>query len=225
MRNLEQYNPDNLSPTQLWGLGISSLLTEMNGLRHDLLHHHGETENNLKALKHMMVRDWGIETREEYLNMLNGLLNGGHNRAYMQTQHDLTQLSEFAITEYLTANMGNKKRESELQLIRSYRHTLSKSGIRAWDDGRYASICRWGTSLGLFSEQECWQMLYELALKVQPCFDSWYSFGISYVVGRQYWQSNATEVFAKEEMRVIRGLTGDPNSPWNQLDWNLTLSL
>jgi len=218
------YNPDNLSPVKLWGLAISSLLTEMNQLQHDVLHHHGTGDINIKNLKHMMVRDWGIETRDEYLDMLQWLLDEGHNSSYMRMQAHLNTLSESAMDAYIDAHSHDTDRQSCLQLIRNYRNTLSIGGISAWDDGRYISICRWGTSLGLFSEEECWEKIHQVSLRVQKSYDSWYSFALSYIAGRQFWREDATESFAKDEMDVVRRLTGDPKSPWNALKWDLDLT-
>ncbi|ACA86780.1 DUF1266 domain-containing protein [Shewanella woodyi] len=226
MNSSEQsgYNPDNLSSVKLWGLAVSALLTEMNELRHDVLHHHGTSDEDIKDLKHMMMRDWGIETREEYLNMLKWLREEGHNRSYMQMQDHLNTLSESAIDAYIDAHSHNVDRQSCLQLVRNYRHTLNIGGIGAWDDGRYVSICRWGASLGLFSEDECWEKIKQISLRVQQSYDSWHSFALSYIAGRQFWRNDATESFAKDEMDVVRRLTGDPKSPWNTLEWNLDLT-
>ncbi len=218
------YNPGNLSPVKLWGLGVSSLLTEMNELPHDVLHHHGTSDDNIKDLTHMMKRDWGIETREEYLNMLQWLLDDGHNRSYMQMQDHLNALSENAIDAYIHTYSHNLDRQNCLKLVRNYRNTLSIGGIGAWDDGRYVSICRWGASLGLFSEEECWDKIHQVSLRVQQSYDSWYSFALSYIAGRQFWRNDATESFAKDEMDVVRRLTGDPKSPWNTLKWDLDLT-
>ncbi|WP_444944987.1 DUF1266 domain-containing protein [Microbulbifer sp. ZKSA006] len=219
------YNPDNLSDAQLWGLGVSSILTEMNGQRHDTLYQAGvRTEKVVSNLKHMMQRDWGIESREEYLDMLEWLANEGHNHSYMQIQDHFNTLSEKSIDALIKAYSHNTDQQSNFKIVRNYRHTLRVGGIGAWDDGRYVSICRWGATTGVLTEEESWEKIHQVALRVQSSYDSWYSFGLSYIAGRQYWRKDTSEFFAKDAMKMIRGLTGKSNSPWNLLDWNLDLS-
>ncbi|WP_413664541.1 DUF1266 domain-containing protein [Microbulbifer sp. CNSA002] len=219
------YNPDNLSDAQLWGLGVSSILTEMNGQRHDTLYQSGaRTENVVTNLIHMMKRDWGIESREEYLDMLKWLSNEGHNHSYMQIQNHFNALSESSINALIDIYSHDTDKQSSFKIVKNYRHTLRVGGIGAWDDGRYVSICRWGATTGVLTEEESWEKIHRVALRVQNSYDSWYSFGLSYIAGRQYWRKDTSEFFAKDAMNMIKGLTGDPNSPWNLLDWNLDLS-
>jgi len=225
MNNTDQYNPDNLSPTQLWGLAISTLLSEMNFCRHDILHHHGTSETDIEELRHVLKRDWGIESREELLDMLDWLEKDGHNTGYMAMQHHLNSLSEASMNAYITNFDHNKDHQSKLMLVKNYRHTLNEGGIGAWDYGRYVSLCRWGASLNYISEEECWAFIFKIAPLVQQSYEDWYSFGVSYMAGRMYWRAIATEDRAISEMDIIRRLTGNASSPWNVLDWNEPLAI
>lgn len=220
---INTYNPDNLSEIQLWGLALAGPLTDMNGLRHDVLHHHGNTDRDIDNLKHMMKRDWGISTREEYLDMLEFLSTRGHNHSYMQIQDHLNSLSENAIDSYIGTFSHDVDKSNELKLVRNYRHSLNSCGIKAWDDGRYVSICRWGATVGVFSEQECWEKIYQLSLIAQKTYDSWYEYMLSYTAGRQYWQSDISESKAKVSISTIKNLTSTPQSPCNILSWRLNL--
>ncbi|WP_282073452.1 DUF1266 domain-containing protein, partial [Janibacter hoylei] len=75
-------------------------------------------------------------------------------------------------------------------------------------DMRCISVCRWCTSLGMLSEEEAWEKIHRIAQRAQKSFDSWYSFALSYIAGRQYWRKSVSESFAKESIEVIKRLTG-----------------
>jgi len=215
----ENYNPDNLTQAELWGLGVSSLLTEMNQGRHDILRH-GEVSD----VRHFVKRDWGIETRDELLDMLKLLEDQGHNQSYLEQQIHLNSLSEPAINAYIDAHNHDEKHHAQLSIIKNNRYTLRKGGIGAWDDGRHVSLCRWGLIMELISEEECWDFIFKTAKKVQTAYRDWYSFGVSYTAGKLYWQGLATEESSKNEMSVVRRLTGNVYSPWNKLDWDESLA-
>ncbi|VAW65606.1 hypothetical protein MNBD_GAMMA10-223 [hydrothermal vent metagenome] len=219
------HNPDNLSTTQLWGLALSSLLTEMNHQRHDILDYHNGEKQGVEQLRHVTKRDWGIETREELLDILDWLKKEGQNANYLNMQNHIKSLSEAGINAYIEAHQKNEDLQNRLLLVKNYRHALNNSGILAWDIGRYVYLCRCGACLELFSQKESWEFIFKASLLAQKTYDSWYSFAISYIAGRKYWRAIATEDRALLEMDIVLRLTGDEKSPWNTLKWNHSLTL
>ncbi|WP_444926837.1 DUF1266 domain-containing protein [Microbulbifer sp. TRSA002] len=217
-------NPDALSQTQLWILGLMGQICEMNELRHDVFHNLGTSEQSRQNIAHMMKRDWGIESREDCLSMLEWLRTEGHNAGYMPQQKYFEGLSEAAIDAYIEAHDHDTDEQIRLKLVKAYRHTLQVGGIGAWDYARFITVSRWCTSLELLSEEEAWEKMLDIAQRAQKSFDSWYSYGLSYIAGRQYWRKTLSEDFAKKSTEVIKGLTGSPHSPWNSLPWDLNLN-
>lgn len=219
-----QENTQPLSKTQLWGLGLSAILTEMNRDRHDVLDGGGDKQEALDTIRHILKRDWGIETREALLRQIHRLLNGhGHGPGYRRLQHLLSAMSEAEMEAYIQRHQHDEEHHSELLIVRLNRFALDRTGIDAWDEGRSVNLCRWGMAVGMVGEKEGWDMIMSMARDAQQKYDSWYHFAISYVVGRQYWRSLATEDFVNDQMDILRRLTGNPESPWNTLDWHLPL--
>lgn len=59
-----------LSPTQRWGFGLCAILTEMNRDEHHMLFGRGDSQEDLDRTRHSLKRDWGIDTRDDLLDML-----------------------------------------------------------------------------------------------------------------------------------------------------------
>ncbi len=220
----QHYNPDGLSPAQLWCLATSAILTERNGGRHDTLHSNGNQKDEIDALQHILKRDWSITSKKDLLDTLQWLETDGHNTGYMNLQQQLTTMSETEIAHYTDANQNNSKLHSSLILVKNYRRRLRKGGIRAWDDGRYISLCRWGATSGYITEDEAWSLMIPIGQQIQCSFKDWYSFGISYIAGRQYWRSQLSQEHAKTQMEYFYTLFHEQYSPWRVIAWNTELN-
>lgn len=215
---MSDYNPENLSNGQLWVLGLSALLSERNGKPLDRLRHH----ENVDGVRHFVKRDWGIESRDELLDMLQWLKDEGHNQSYLETQAFMSSLSEESMNAYINASPDNNQL-AKRKIVKNYRHVLGKGGISAWDYGRYASLCQWGVIVEWLEEDECWEKLFSIARKAQQEYLDWYDYGVSYIAGRLYWRGVATGDNTDAEMEVIRRIIANANSPWNKINWNESL--
>lgn len=212
-----------LTPAARWGLGLSAILTAMNNDPQDTLYRGVSTQEDSDRIAFVMKRDWGIETRQEYLDMLEWLENEGHNAGYMHLHRRLASLSEHDKDLFIAGYSHSEDSQHKAILARNYLFILEHVGIAAWDQGRYVSLCQWGAATGVFKADEAWQMIMTMARKAQRQYHSWYQYGISYTAGRQYWRGQATRESALNEQEIVRTLTGDPNSSWRSLDWDIPL--
>lgn len=213
-----------LTPTQRWGLGLCAILTEMNRDEHHTLFGRGDTPEDLERTRHSLHRDWGIDTRDDLLDMLKRLETEGHNRGYMRRHRYLATLSDAEREREVARFKGDIDRYHEQLIIRNNLAILDNVGIEAWDLGRYVNLCRWGMTLGLMEENEGWRRIIGLSIYTQRRFNGWFHFAVSYVTGRQYWRSLATKDYIDEQMLILKRLTGNPESPWNALDWDMQLT-
>lgn len=213
-----------LSPTQLWGMALCAVLTEMNRDSHDVLFGRGEAQGDLERTQHSLKRDWGIETRDDLLDMLKWLENEGHNRGYMRRHRYLSTLSDAERERQVESCRDNIELYNEYLIVKNNLAILDNVGIEAWDIGRYVNLCRWGMTTGLLNENEGWRRIIGIAIYAQRRYSGWFHFAVSYITGRQYWRSLATEDFITDQMAILRRLTGNPKSPWNTLDWDMQLT-
>lgn len=219
----EQTDQNKISDAQLWALGVSAVLTEINNNQHNDFYLEEQSEENLELHQRTLKRDWSIETPEELEKTLDWLLNEGHNTKYMNQQNFLRSLSLDAMNRYVNAFKNNEDAYNELTLVINYREVLQDCGILAWDYGRYVSMVRWGGLLSFYPEKRGWELIMPIARRVQETFTDWYHFGTSYYAGRHYWSAIVTEDRALDSMNLIRRLISNEQCVWGKLDWNTDL--
>ncbi|MBT5228801.1 MAG: DUF1266 domain-containing protein [Methylococcales bacterium] len=206
---------------QFWALGVSAILTQMNGAEHDQLHSRGNTAAAKKDIIHSLKVYWSVNNREDLLENLVWLgEGGGHNLGFIEWVKLFQLKSEHRIQAYLKAN----PEKQSMFLVANYYQSLSSVGIRAWDDGRYVSLCRWGATAGYLTEDEAWGRILAHARDVQSAFTGWDQFAISYIAGKQYWQEKTEVDFLMKEMAHVTALNTDKDSPWVKLPWDLDLN-
>lgn len=212
-------NPTNLSKSQLWLVATSGMLTQLNKEFHDTLlpHHIYSTSELLEDSKQCLLRDW--ETKD--LADLSDTLKYLHNKQTflpVQKSWEFLSESEFDKTRYF----GNDKLELRnlISMVRNYQYDL-KGSDSAWHYGRCSWIIRHAFYNEFITEEEAWSLLEENGKLIKKAFDSWESFGLSYLTGAQYWKRNDyNEVSMKIFKNNITYLLTNKNSPWLNINWN-----
>lgn len=222
MKQNAQYNPCGFSSSQLWCLGLGAIQQAQNGAPQDLIGHEQADEVEIASVKQALQRDWDINHKNSLLETLEWLRASGHNRGYLAQQRKLEQMSVAGIEAYIDS-FADQKEANQVRVVANYRHVLGRGGVAAWDIGRYVWIARSGRMVRWLDDEEMWALLQDVAPACQPLFRSWYDYGVSYIAGRQYWRGVVTADAAERDSRTLQGVTGNPHSAWNRLDWNLSL--
>jgi hypothetical protein len=92
----------------------------------------------------------------------------------------------------------------------------------AWNECRAVNLIRAGVSVHFLTEAEAWPMLMDLARKTQATFRSWREMNAAFLDCRQVWAGQRDPDFDLCTQLLLNPV--DPNSPWNQLDWNTSLN-
>lgn len=212
-------NPTNLSKSQLWLIATSAMLTEMNREFHDTLlpHHIYSTPELLKESQQCLLRDW--ETKD--LADLSDTIQYLHSKktfAIVQNNWEFLTEPEFNKAQLL----GNDDIDlrNRIDMVRNYQYDLENSDL-GWHYGRCAWIIRHAFYNDIITEEEAWSLLEENGKYIRQHFTSWESFGLSYLVGSQYWKlENYSESAMKLAKKNITYLLTNRNSPWLNINWN-----
>ncbi len=208
-------NPTNLSKAQLWLIATSAMLTELNKEFHDTLlpHHIHSTPKLLKDNKQCLLRDWGIKDLKS-LNSTIHYLETEQTFEPMQNNWELLSESEFG---HLS---GQSEFRNVIDMVRNYQYDLCHSDY-GWHFGRCAWIIRHAFYNELISEEEAWDLLEKNGKRIKDQFHSWESFGLSYLIGAQYWKRKEyNEISMREFNANATFLLSNKKSPWLNVDWN-----
>lgn len=212
-------NPDNLSQQQLWLLGTSAMLTQFNRQRHDTLFPWGsdKSEEKLEEIRQCLKRDWDISNLEELSDTLEYL----HNKeTFSVQQHRWEMLSDIELQKASEMSaLGSAK--NIVHMVRAYQFNLHPGSDFAWHYGRRSWIIRMSTFVGYISEEEAWALLEENGERIKNAFESWETFGTSYMVGAQYWKRATYTIAAnRRNMDNFMFLLTNKNSPWLNIPWS-----
>ncbi len=211
-------NPTGLSKAQLWMIATSAMLTELNKEFHDTLlpHHIYGTPARIKDSKQCLLRDWDIKDLEGLSDTLN-YLHTQHTFSHVQQNWEHLSDLEFNQTQYAGIN---QEFSNLLNMVGDYQYDLKQSDY-AWHYGRCSWIIRHSLFDGFITEEEAWNLLEENSRRIKDKFHSWENFGLSYMVGAQYWKRKEyAEISIKGHKNILTYLLTNKNSPWLNVDWN-----
>jgi len=116
-------------------LGLSGILEELNNALHETLNGRVMNEANRKNLLDMLKREWGIETREDLMDMIQSLDEGGHSKAFNELSTLLAESPGISVYEIAEKHELKEYRLRRLMFVRDMRSVVGDRSLRAWDYG------------------------------------------------------------------------------------------
>ncbi|UCG30981.1 MAG: DUF1266 domain-containing protein [candidate division WOR-3 bacterium] len=206
---------------RLWALATTSVLTEYNRERHDILEGVARTEENIAKHHDLLNYWWGIDSRDGLFFVLDWLEQVGHRKRFDEMGQYMNTLTDEEYEEMI-ASLPVEDRSS-WEVVRENWTRLGAKSLIGWDFCRYIHLCRRGHLLGYLSESESWKLIMPKARFLQVSFDSWADLGDNYLVGREFWSLERTEASGEFFCQAYRRLIENPESPWNTIPWELAL--
>lgn len=206
------------SPVQRsWAIAATAILATFNHEPLGTLSAGGDRQRQKQLLRDW----WGISDRDDLLDALAWIDQGGHRKFFSELGAGVSKTSPEALKN-VVSGLGSDEANS-LRVAQQYYEKFGTQSITGWDYGRYISLCRWGVTVGYLSEDEAWPRVMHAAGILQRTFASWSEFGENYLVGREFWSLRQTRKDGAAMRAVYQRLLNDPGSPWNRLSWNLPL--
>jgi hypothetical protein len=215
-----------LTKAQLWAISLTGIMTELNSSYRNSLNAEAMDESGRNIWLTVLRRDWGITTREQLLETLDSLENGGHAASFREIQQIISEVNsvstESATRAVLSRYNWDQTKLNRFNYIWNNWYQYHNRTIKAWDLGRSISLCRWGYSVGFIAEEEAWKKIFHLASLIQPLYNSWEEYGYDYYMGRIFWASGfrEEESYLDRTEPVYRKLL---DSYWGWLDWHIDL--
>jgi Protein of unknown function (DUF1266) len=208
-----------------WALATTAIIFEFNRNRLDMLAGTAITPDLEANGKHLLSDGWGVNNRDDLLKTLTWLQFQGHRNEFEQIGTRADALSAQQLLTVEAAAQSSPQALNKLEIaLRSHR-TLGKKGILAWDLVRYIAVCRWGYLAGYLSETEAWDHIMPAALRLQRTFASWQDLQSDFLIGREYWSLQETQLKGARFHAIYDRLLEDPSSPWNTNPWAMNLNV
>lgn len=208
-----------------WALATSAILFERNNMRHDCLGGCSPTQETVANWKQVLSQWWGINSKEDLLNSLNWIENGGHRENFEKLGAYVASLDEQQLSELSTKVQNDEEARNQLDIVKRYYGKLGAKSILGWDYCRYIALCRWGYLIGYLTEQEAWDRIMPVAAMLQRNFTSWKDLGENFLVGRQFWSYEQTQSEGQRYRNIYKKLLTTSSSPWKVNPWGMKLGI
>lgn len=217
-------NPPTAALTQeqkLRAWATCAILTERNHDSHELLGGSFPTSDTVLEQQKLLEKWWGITSREELLQALEWIDQGGHREEFNRMGAALDSLDDIQIENLKFEMRSDPKVVNKIRVAHMNYKVLEKKSLLGWDYSRYIALCGWGYVAGYLDENEAWEKIMPVARMLQRIFDSWEDVGQNYLIGRQFWSLNETAHGGTEMQRAYEKLCTDPASPWRRYPWEM----
>lgn len=200
--------------------------------------------------KKVLVDQWGVHTREEWLANIGRLVTVRRRREmwmlYLAVRSDLAdRLGRTPkAKEWLACIVqeGGDKRDART-FVTSIEYSEAQVRKRVGKDivtpdvfvrtldgyalGQAVAMTTWGVALGHGDVAEAREIIHRINEEGRPAFTSWIDFGLSYIVGRvMHWSDGnvdekSFEKFGDGWSDFQAATTAKRNGPWATLSWSL----
>ena len=207
-----------------WALACGAVLNERNGDRHDTLLPCDRTKSNVKRWEKIIYEYWAVKDREDLLDSLLWLEEGGRRVVFEKLGRFIQGLSDDQYTQLVELKSYDIEELNRIQYARKYYEKLGGKSILGCDYTRYICLCRWGYLLGFLTEQEAWERIIPSARMLQKKFDSWEDLGQNYLIGRRFCSYESTQEEGWLLDDAFQRLLDMRSSPWNKYPWDMDLT-
>lgn len=163
---------------------------------------HGEPYQTLRLVQDeeytaaVLENGWGIESREDGLEMLESLLGGRHANAFAEEfakakAGDFEEMDEEDAEDY---QAGVEAITEVLELPGALVERCDT--LYAWDLERIGYLVRLFVNMGYLAEEEAWGWMQEAAAKIKETFSTWEEYMVSLLLGRGFAMGLHQEPYA-----------------------------
>ena len=223
---LDDAQPSETTPSVLWLNGTHAVLTKVN--YGDVYLFGGMALNNRNRQMTLIALDrwWGVTDKAEMDEMIDLLVNGRHNTAFLEEieETNIIYMNKSEFDEALKEVTDRLDVIYYQNMFDAYQ-SFGENAILGWDLSRAVQLCADGYVAGFYSYEEATDKARIIGEKIQNIFDSWDDFYASYFYGYAYWSEDDKEDEKSgyaERIIIFEELKKDENGPLN-LDWRLDL--
>jgi hypothetical protein len=183
----------------------------------DLIHLRADIINDLttgtdgETCRDTLSSDWGIDSKEDFIEMADSLLSGRHSQIY----NKLAQGESVEDYEEEKENL-----DAALEMFKSAGLLSKTPNMIIWDLGRLINISRFTFDAGLIDRKTALSYIKEAALLVKKNYKSWKELSLGYQFGRAVW--GGLEQYDELQEGMEQLLT-EEDSPWVTLPFDMEL--
>ncbi len=148
-----------------------------------------------EEIAYALENGWGIDSREEGLEMLASLMKGRHANSFKET-HEAAKAGKFDEIDDEDAEDYTLSVEGITEALSLPKNMVdSCATLLAWDLERVGYLARLFVKIGYISEEEAWDWMQKAAAETKKTFNSWEEYIVSLLIGRGFAMGVAPEPY------------------------------
>ncbi|MCM1568234.1 MAG: DUF1266 domain-containing protein [Roseburia sp.] len=209
-----------------WINASYAVLTSINGNDYNLFGGMKPDTLNTKLQQTSLENWWGVTDRQTADETLEWILTEGHRADYADYMAYLDELglSEIPLEEFAETLPYlyelTEDEAAEIAKFYGWYQEIGANAIDGWDYCRALNLLSFYYVAGYYTREEALDKSLEIALEVQPLFDSWDELIDSYLRGYEYWNGDNTD--STERRQVYESLLSAKDNPYS-VDYHTTL--
>jgi hypothetical protein len=166
-----------------------------------------------KEARKTFVEWWGVHNKVELENLMNWLLNEGHQAEFQKykaiieahggADADLSQL------DFNTYGLDGTNRDTKatMSFVQAQFNSFSVAGIRAWDLARFVNNVCIAYQAQYFTKAEAITWLQRAVPIAREHYSSWMAYYNDFVLGRQFWSGGVDKqpIITETVSEMMRG--------------------
>ncbi|MBZ3935153.1 DUF1266 domain-containing protein [Methanimicrococcus blatticola] len=148
-----------------------------------------------EEVAYALENGWGIESREEGLEMLESLMKGRHANSF-KGRHEAMKAGRFDEVDGEDVEDYNLSVEGITEALSLPKNLVDNcTTLLAWDLERVGYLARLFVKIGYISEEEAWDWIQKAAAETKNTFNSWEEYIVSLLLGRGFAMGVAPEPY------------------------------
>lgn len=222
---------NSLPETVLWFNATYAPLTYSNGCNWKIVGGMEPSEYNMKFIRQILSRDWGIEDADSAMETIENLRENGHRAKCLECMEKLEELGildEKDEEKFALALLNSGIEENIYRYViayQMYRSGLDADYIAAWDLCRVNQLYAEFYICGYMSYEEAMDASLENSIILQQMYSSWDEMAGAYLLGYEFWQNDLMLTDDSPTMKRYQcyvELLEMEEGPYT-LDWNMEL--
>jgi len=216
-----------------WALAAVAMLARVRGMDNETLAGKAGGGLQVKAARRKLRRDWDIQDGEDLETIIHWLMEQGHRHEFHDVIQRIGRMDAEGLKNYLAEVEEGKygldspeEREEEghrVAMIEENKYNVRYLSFLAWDYLRLIDLCRQGRQAEWLDEKDAWTHILSAAQVLQARYESWEDMGRHFLYAREFWSIVEMKKDGAMYQTAFNQLLEKPDSPWNILDWNLSL--
>ncbi|MBF9003598.1 MULTISPECIES: DUF1266 domain-containing protein [Vibrio] len=194
-----------------------------------------ESDESFKA---GFINSWGIDTREDWHEMIHRLATGEvHGDVWQHLFSRRATSTPMQWSTLIENHSDDPVFQGELRYVDIVYRKVGHQGFLAWDYVRGTFLTRAGFQVGVVTAEECAFLLNYFSHLMQRHFSNWHQYLYSFILGRGFWVYNKAEAEEREQQittlldeglghtfdEYFAYLHNDKDVPIDHIDWNTEL--